>query len=139
VVFTWALPTAPSVPVSARDHAALLAVVASGHAARARIHRGDKREIAPGSPPCPREIVTAPSSSGARNVSRTEGETSASSSRKDLGHACGSLLICEGVKPKFVQAILRHSMLSTTTDLYVHAYDEDLRGAVATLDRALGS
>jgi len=23
-------------------------------------------------------------------------------------------------------------------DLYVHAYDEDLRGAVASLDRALG-
>jgi site-specific recombinase XerD len=43
------------------------------------------------------------------------------------------------VKPKFVQEILRHSKLSTTTDLYVHAYDEDLREAVATLDRALGS
>jgi hypothetical protein len=24
-------------------------------------------------------------------------------------------------------------------DLYVHAFDEDLRGAVASLDRALGS
>jgi site-specific recombinase XerD len=49
------------------------------------------------------------------------------------------LLIAEGVKPKLVQAILRHSKLSTTMDLYVHAYDEDLRGAVASLDRALGS
>jgi site-specific recombinase XerD len=39
-----------------------------------------------------------------------------------------SLLIAEGVKPKLVQAILRHSKLSTTMDLYVHAYDEDLRG-----------
>ena len=57
----------------------------------------------------------------------------------DLRHACGSLLISEGVKPKLVQAILRHSKLSTTMDLYVHAYDEDLRGAVASLDRALGS
>jgi hypothetical protein len=27
----------------------------------------------------------------------------------------------------------------STMDLYVHAYDEDLRGAVASLDRALGS
>lgn len=57
----------------------------------------------------------------------------------DLRHSCGSLLIAEGVKPKLVQAILRHSKLSTTMDLYVHAYDDDLRGAVASLDRALGS
>ncbi len=57
----------------------------------------------------------------------------------DLRHGCGSLLISLGVKPKFVQTILRHSRLSTTMDLYVHAYDEDLRGAVASLDKALGS
>lgn len=57
----------------------------------------------------------------------------------DLRHACGSLLIAEGVRPKLVQAILRHSKLSTTMDLYVQNYDEDLRGAVASLDRALGS
>jgi integrase len=55
----------------------------------------------------------------------------------DLRHACGSLLIAEGVRPKLVQAILRHSKLSTTMDLYVHAYDEDLRVAVASLDRPL--
>jgi integrase len=57
----------------------------------------------------------------------------------DLRHACGSLLIAEGVRPKLVQAILRHSKLSTTMDLYVANYDEDLRGAVGALDRALGS
>ena len=57
----------------------------------------------------------------------------------DLRHACGSLLIAEGVRPKLVQAILRHSKLSTTMDLYVQNYDDDLRGAVASLDRALGS
>jgi hypothetical protein len=34
---------------------------------------------------------------------------------------------------------LWHSKLSTTMDLYVHAYDEDLREAVGALDRALGS
>ena len=38
------------------------------------------------------------------------------------------------MKPKLVQAILRHSKLSTTMDLYVHAYDEDLRGAVGGHD-----
>lgn len=57
----------------------------------------------------------------------------------DLRHGCGSLLISLGVKPKLVQTILRHSRLATTMDLYVHAYDEDLREAVGTLDRALGS
>ncbi|MGH2492351.1 MAG: tyrosine-type recombinase/integrase [Candidatus Limnocylindria bacterium] len=55
----------------------------------------------------------------------------------DLRHGCGSLLISLGVKPKIVQTILRHSRLATTMDLYVHAYDEDLREAVNTLDRAL--
>jgi hypothetical protein len=43
------------------------------------------------------------------------------------------------VKPKIVQTILWHSRLATTMDLYVHAYDDDLREAVNTLDRALGS
>jgi integrase len=57
----------------------------------------------------------------------------------DLRHGCGTLLISLGVKPKLVQTILRHSRLATTMDLYVHAYDEDLREAVRTLDRALGS
>ncbi|HSW95190.1 MAG TPA: tyrosine-type recombinase/integrase [Patescibacteria group bacterium] len=57
----------------------------------------------------------------------------------DLRHGCGTLLISAGVKPKLVQTILRHSRLSTTMDLYVHAYDEDLRGAVASLESALGS
>lgn len=57
----------------------------------------------------------------------------------DLRHGCGTLLTSLGVKPKFVQTILRHSRLATTMDLYVHAYDEDLRGAVGALDRALGS
>jgi hypothetical protein len=56
-----------------------------------------------------------------------------------LGGRRLTLLISLGVKPKLVRMILRHSRLATTMDLYVHAYDEDLRGAVATLDRALGS
>jgi len=55
----------------------------------------------------------------------------------DLRHGCGSLLVALGIKPKVVQAILRHSKLSTTMDLYVHAYDDDLRGAVAELSKAL--
>jgi integrase len=42
------------------------------------------------------------------------------------------------VKPKVVQAILRHAKLSTTMDLYVHAYDEDLRDAVRGLESAIG-
>jgi hypothetical protein len=34
-----------------------------------------------------------------------------------------------------VQAILRHSKVSSTLDLYVHSYDEDLRAAVGTLGK----
>lgn len=54
----------------------------------------------------------------------------------DLRHACGSLLIQQGVRPKDVQMILRHSKLSTTMDLYVHSYDADLRDAVGRLGAA---
>jgi len=46
--------------------------------------------------------------------------------------------LAEEMKPKLVQTILRHSKISTTMDLYVHAYDDDLRGAVAILYRPLG-
>ena len=35
----------------------------------------------------------------------------------DLRHACGTLLISLGVKPKLVQTLLRHSRLATTMDL----------------------
>jgi integrase len=37
----------------------------------------------------------------------------------DLRHSAGSLLIQAGVRPKDVQAIWRHSKVSTTMDLYV--------------------
>ena len=40
--------------------------------------------------------------------------------------------------PKDVQEILRHSKVSTTMDLYVHSYDEDLRAAVGKLGAAIG-
>lgn len=70
---------------------------------------------------------------------RTQADGSPALRFHDLRHACGSLLIQAGVRPKDVQAILRHSKVATTMDLYVHADDEDLRGAVASLDRALGS
>ncbi len=53
-----------------------------------------------------------------------------------MRHACGSLLIQQGVRPKDVQMLLRHSKLSTTMDLYVHAYDDDLRAAVGRLGAA---
>jgi integrase len=52
--------------------------------------------------------------------------------------SAGSLLIQAGVRPKDVQAILRHSKVSTTMDLYVHSYDDDLRAAVGTLEVVTG-
>jgi integrase len=56
----------------------------------------------------------------------------------DLRHSAGSLMVQAGVRPKDVQAILRHSKVSTTMDLYVHSYDEDLRAAVGKLGAAIG-
>jgi len=53
-----------------------------------------------------------------------------------MRHTCGSLLIQQGVRPKDVQTILRHSRVSTTMDLYVTSYDADLRDAVGRLERA---
>ena len=55
-----------------------------------------------------------------------------------LRHAAGSLMVQAGVKPTDVQAILRHSKVSTTMDLYVHSYDDDLRAAVGKLGAAIG-
>ena len=55
----------------------------------------------------------------------------------DCRHACGSLLISLGAKPKLVQRILRHSRIEVTMNLYVHAFDDDVRDAVDVLGKAI--
>lgn len=46
----------------------------------------------------------------------------------DLRHSAGSLMIQAGLRPKDVQAILRHAKVSTTMDFYVHSYDDTACG-----------
>lgn len=38
----------------------------------------------------------------------------------DLRHTCATLMLCEGVHPKFVQELLGHSTISITLDTYSH-------------------
>jgi integrase len=48
-------------------------------------------------------------------------------------HTCGTLLAFLKVHPKSAQAILRHSQISMTMDIYTHVVDDDQRAAVALL------
>ncbi|WP_329134171.1 tyrosine-type recombinase/integrase [Streptomyces sp. NBC_01476] len=48
-------------------------------------------------------------------------------------HTCGTLLAFLKVHPKVAQAILRHSQISMTMDIYTHVVDEDQRAAAARL------
>jgi integrase len=48
-------------------------------------------------------------------------------------HTCGTLLAFLKVHPKVAQAILRHSQISMTMDIYTHVVDEDQRAAAAQL------
>ncbi|MDT0445971.1 tyrosine-type recombinase/integrase [Streptomyces johnsoniae] len=48
-------------------------------------------------------------------------------------HTCGTLLAFLKVHPKSAQAILRHSQISMTMDIYTHVVDDDQRAAAALL------
>jgi integrase len=48
-------------------------------------------------------------------------------------HTCGTLLAFLKVHPKVAQAILRHSQISMTMDIYTHVVDEDQRAAAQLL------
>ncbi|MET9668228.1 site-specific integrase [Streptomyces sp. NPDC006475] len=48
-------------------------------------------------------------------------------------HTCGTLLAFLKVHPKVAQAILRHSQISMTMDIYTHVVDDDRREAAALL------
>jgi integrase len=48
-------------------------------------------------------------------------------------HTCGTLLAFLKVHPKVAQAILRHSQISMTMDVYTHVVDDDQRDAAALL------
>ncbi|RKN07293.1 tyrosine-type recombinase/integrase [Streptomyces radicis] len=52
-------------------------------------------------------------------------------------HTCGTLLAFLKVHPKAAQAILRHSQISMTMDIYTHVVDDDQRAAAALLAKLL--
>ncbi|AYC40806.1 Transposase from transposon Tn916 [Streptomyces griseorubiginosus] len=56
---------------------------------------------------------------------------------KGLRKSCGTLLVHLRVHPRIVKAILRHSRISTTLDIYAEALDPDVIEAVGQLDRLL--
>ncbi|MEU5078276.1 MULTISPECIES: tyrosine-type recombinase/integrase [Streptomyces] len=52
-------------------------------------------------------------------------------------HTCGTLLAFLKVHPKVAQAILRHSQISRTMDVYTHVAGDSEREAVAMLAELL--
>lgn len=52
-------------------------------------------------------------------------------------HTCGTLLAFLKVHPKAAQAILRHSQISMTMDIYTHVVDDDQRAAAGLLAELL--
>ncbi|MFI1095041.1 tyrosine-type recombinase/integrase [Streptomyces sp. NPDC020917] len=56
---------------------------------------------------------------------------------KGLRKSCGTLLVHLKVHPRVVKAILRHSRISTTMDIYAEALDPDVIEAVSRLDLLL--
>jgi len=50
-----------------------------------------------------------------------------------LRHTCGSWLAAQGVHPKVIQRIMRHSTITLTMDKYTHAFKADESAAVAKL------
>lgn len=55
----------------------------------------------------------------------------------DLRHAAASLAFAEGADLKEVQALLRHTRLSTTADIYVNVVESVRRGTVEHMNEAL--
>ncbi|MEU1568519.1 tyrosine-type recombinase/integrase [Streptomyces mirabilis] len=58
-------------------------------------------------------------------------------SPKGLRKSCGTLLVHLRVHPRVIKAILRHSRIATTLDIYAEALDPDVVFAVGQLDRLL--
>lgn len=56
---------------------------------------------------------------------------------KGLRKSCGTLLVHLKVHPRIVKAILRHSRIATTMDIYAEALAPDIIEAVGQLDRLL--
>lgn len=57
----------------------------------------------------------------------------------DLRHICASILHARGISPKDIQAVLRHSQLSVTMDLYTHIFADTQQATAAAMDGVLRS
>jgi len=55
----------------------------------------------------------------------------------DLRHTAATLLFRSGVDLNEIRALLRHTRLATTADIYVEVFDEVRRGTAASMDGIL--
>ena len=55
----------------------------------------------------------------------------------DARHGCATLLTAAGVAPRVVMAILGHSQISITMDVYTHVVHDTQREAISHMDRLL--
>jgi integrase len=55
----------------------------------------------------------------------------------DLRHSCATLLIAQGVHPRVVMEILRHSQISTTMNTYAHVLPRLQRDATTKIEELL--
>ena len=56
----------------------------------------------------------------------------------DLRHTCATLLLKQGVNPKFVQELLGHAAISLTLNVYSHVLPDMGDIAAGAMDDALG-
>ena len=56
----------------------------------------------------------------------------------DLRHTCATLLLKQGVNPKFVQDLLGHADISLTLNTYSHVLPDMGDAAAGGMDAALG-
>ena len=56
----------------------------------------------------------------------------------DLRHSCATLLLCQGVNPKFVQELLGHADIALTLNVYSHVLPDMGDAAAGAMDTALG-
>lgn len=55
----------------------------------------------------------------------------------DLRHSCATLLIAQGVHPRVVMEILRHSQISTTMNTYAHVLPRLQRDATTKIEELI--
>jgi len=56
----------------------------------------------------------------------------------DLRHTCATLLLRQGVNPKYVQELLGHADISLTLNVYSHILPDMGDAATGAMDAALG-